>query len=560
MKAKDLRAQADELFGKRSRLMTLHQELAENFYPERADFTLRRDLGDEFAEHLSTSFPVICRRDLAGAIGTMTRPTQKPWFHMSPVDGDRETNDAKRWLQRTELIQRRAMYDRASLFTRAMKEGDNDYASFGQTVISCELSRMASSLLYRCWHLRDVAWKENDDGKVGSIYHKWKRNNADLYRMFGDRVHSQVKRNHEKKPFEEVNTMRIVVESEMYDGEFVAAKYAPTIQWEKGRKRFPYVVIYYDCDHDHLMEAVPSRTMLYNVARWQTVSGSQYAYSPASIVALPDARMIQAMTYTLLEAGEKITNPPMVATQEAVRSDIAIYAGGVTWVDMEYDEKLGEALRPLTQDVRGMPIGMDMLKDTRALLTEAFYLNKIRPFNPASDPQMTAYQAGQIVQEYIRNALPIFEPMEYDYTGGICELTFDTLLYANAFGPVDNMPEELRGADIQFRFESPLHDAIEQMKGQKFLEMKGLIAEAAAMDPNAAAVPDVMVALRDALNGISIPAKWARSESTVQDMVRQKAEQQRTEEMLANMQTAATISKDIGAAERESAQAQAMAA
>ena len=49
------------------------------------------------------------------------------------------------------------------------------------------------------------------------------------------------------------------------------------------------------------------------------------------MAALPDARLLQAMTYTLLEAGEKTTNPPMVVTKGAVRSDVSIFAGGLTW-------------------------------------------------------------------------------------------------------------------------------------------------------------------------------------------------------------------------------------
>jgi hypothetical protein len=55
-----------------------------------------------------------------------------------------------------------------------------------------------------------------------------------------------------------------------------------------------------------------SWSLIYVIPRWQTVSGSQYAYSPATVAALPDARLIQAMTLTFFEAGEKATNPPMV--------------------------------------------------------------------------------------------------------------------------------------------------------------------------------------------------------------------------------------------------------
>ena len=37
-----------ELFNKRIQLLSLWQEIAENFYPERADFTVNRTLGEDF--------------------------------------------------------------------------------------------------------------------------------------------------------------------------------------------------------------------------------------------------------------------------------------------------------------------------------------------------------------------------------------------------------------------------------------------------------------------------------------------------------------------------------
>jgi hypothetical protein len=99
-------------------------------------------------------------------------------------------------------------------------------------------------------------------------------------------------------------------------------------------------------DHKHLIEATPIWGRYYVIPRWQTVSGSQYATRPPPVCALPDARLLQAMTYTLLEAGEKATSPPIIATQNVVRSDVALYAGGITWVDEEYDEKTRRRAAP----------------------------------------------------------------------------------------------------------------------------------------------------------------------------------------------------------------------
>ena len=254
------------------------------------------------------------------------------------------------------------------------------------------------------------------------------------------------------------------------------------------------------------------------------------------------------MTYTLLEAGEKIVNPPMIATDQAVRSDIDLSPGGATWVDYEYDERLGAALRPLTTDAKGMPLSKDMQMDCRNLIAQAFYLNKLRPFVPNSDPQMTAFQAGQIVQQYIRDALPLFEPMEAERNGSICEDTFEVLLRGGAFGSPQDMPRSLIGAEIHFRFLSPLHDAIEAQKGQKFLEMGQLIAQAAQLDKNALALPDATVALRDALDGIGVPAKWIRSEVTVENMKAQAAAQEVAQQQLAVANQGAEVAQKLGGA------------
>jgi hypothetical protein len=316
-----------------------------------------------------------------------------------------------------------------------------------------------------------------------------------------------------------------------------------------GKYRTPYVSLYYDVQHEKVIEEVGVYDPIYVIPRWQTVSGSQYAYSPATVAALPDARLIQAMTYTLLEAGEKFTNPPMIAVEEAIRSDVAVYAGGITWVDKGYDERLGEVLRPLTQDKSGMPIGREMQMDTRAMIAEAFFLNKLSMQQPErGKAEMTAFEVGQMVQEYIRNALPIFEPMEMEYNGAICDMTFNKLMRAGAFGSPYDMPRSLRGAEVEFRFESPLHDAIESEKGNKLLQAKAMLADAIALDPANADVMDSQTALREALLGVGVPARWVRSEDEVQQRSQARAKAASLQQTLANVTQGAQAAKALGEA------------
>ena len=541
MTPKALRELADNLFSKRGTLMSTWQEIAEQFFPERADFTVNRTLGEDYAAHLSTSYPLLCRRELGDAVGVMLRPTQKPWFHMVPSDVRIEDNPSKRWLEWAEATMRRAMYDRATFFTRATKEADHDFAAFGQAVVSVQLNRFRDALLYQCWHLRDMVWRENQDGKIDFKARKCRIAAADLVALFPEaKLDAKIRDKLTKDPFYEFNVLHIVCSTEIWDGQ------------ANGK---PRVSIFYDCDHNKPIEQIPIWGQIYVIPRWQTVSGSQYAFSPAAVAALPEGRLLQAMTLTLLEAGEKAANPPLVATKDVVKSDMQMFPGGVTWVDAEYDERLGEALRAMNIDVKGLPLNLEMVKDSRAVLMQCFFLNKLKAFNPTTDPEMTAFQAGQMVQEYIRGALPLFEPMEFEYNGGICEETFDILYRNGAFGSPMDLPEPLKNADIDFRFESPLHDAIDQQKGIKFLEFKQIIAAAVELDPTVIHIPDATVMVRDVAAGIRVPAKWQRTELQVEEAVRDVAQQKQQAAMLAQMQQGAEVAATLGTAKKDMAQA-----
>lgn len=528
----DLISQSEQLFGKRSQLLSLWQTIADNFYPERADFTTVRNLGDEFATNLMTSYPILARRDLGNAIGSMLRPTSKAWFHLRAKNHDALDNDSKRWLEWAEGRMRRAMHDRRSQFARATKEGDHDFASFGQCVIQTTLNTEGSGLLYRCWHLRDVAWIEDADGMASTVYRKWKPTARSLVEIFKGKVHEKVTQCLAKEPHREFDVHHCIVPSASYRGD---ASY-----------KTPFVSIYYDVENKHIMEEVGVLSQEYTVPRWSTVSGSQYAYSPATVAALPDARLIQAMTRVLLTAGEKAVDPPMLAVQEAIRSDVAIYPGGITWVDAEYDERLGEVLRPLTQDKSGVPIGLDMAQRLQGMIAEAFFLNKITLPQPGNE--MTAYEVGQRVQEYIRQAMPLFEPMESEYNAPVCDKTFEIMLRSGAFGSPFDMPKMLHGAEIEFRFESPLHDAVEREKGQRFMEAGSMLAQVVQLDPNTVDILDASVALRDVLEGIGVPAKWTRSEEEAKARADARLQQQQSAELLAQMQQGADVAQKLSQA------------
>jgi len=528
----------NRLFSQKASLDNLWQEIAENFYPERAEFTRTRDIGEEFAGNLTSSYPIIARRSLGDLFSSMLRPMDKLWFAITAKGGSNENDlTALQYLEFVTNLQRNAMYDSESGFVRATKEADHDYAAFGNAVISTEMNWNKMALLYRCHHLRDVVWCEDVAGTVERIDNKWKPTIRDIARRFKN-IHPEMQKEYETGDmYRQVECRHIVLPSDAYESSYKEHRTGKSTRYKQ-----PWVSVYIDTENDHILEEVGSWTRVYTIPRWQTVSGSQYSYSPATVAALPDARLYQAIALTILEAGEKYTNPPMIATKEAIRGDVNLYAGGVTWAEGDYDERLGEVLRPISQDRGSLGIGTEIQQMIKMAIHEAFFLNKVNLPDRGS-AEMTAYEAAQRTQEYIRDALPIFEPTTSEYNGTLCEITFDTLKHAGAFGSPEMMPPQLRGKDIEFKFENPLLQAEDRMKSQQFMGALGLIGQAAGVDPSAANIMNIKESLKDAIIGSGTPTSWLRNNEEIAMIEMQQAQEAQQAQLMQGMQQGADIIK-----------------
>lgn len=540
MNGKNLAELADSLFAKKAPLNSLRQEIAENFYPERAEFTVKQSLGDDYASELMTSYPIISRRSLGDQFSTMLRPTAREWFHVTRRHHDvkKETDtEVRQYLEWFGTVMRRAMYDPNALFSRASKMGDHDVAAFGECCKSVEMNSRGDGLLYRCWHLNAMAWQENESGKLGFVARRWTPTVYMACQYFSGRLNEKLVKRKEKDPFSDVELLHIVCDAQMYNDQ------------NHGRPRWS---IWWDRENNELIEAVPIWGRYYIIPRW-AYSQSQYAYSPAVMAALPDARLLQAMAFTMLEVSEKAAQPPVLATKNVIKSDMALYAGGITWVDAEYDERLGRALQPLNQDFRGVNYGLEMIQDTRSIMYQAFYLDTLTM--PRGGPAQTAYEVGQRIQEYIRNALPLFEPMEHEDNAAMCGETFELMMRNGAFGSPQDWPKAIRQSAIDFQFESPLHDVIEQQKAQKWTEARALVSDVAAIDPTAVEVIDSVTALRDSLEAAGVPAKWIRSRDDAAERIDQQKQQQEAAQVLAALEQGSKTAANFGKAERDSSMA-----
>jgi hypothetical protein len=536
----DTRAQevlriGDAAFSKKSNVDSLHQEIALNFYPERADFTNERAEGEEYADHLFSSFPVMCRRELGNLFAANLRDRSQKWFSIHVDDEDLDESDAERaFLEHLTERQWRLMYAKGTQFVRATKEADHDFAAFGNAVLWYGMNSGGDGLLYRNYHLRDCAWSENADGEIDCLHRNCEWTARQLKKMFPKSISDQVQRACEKDPEAKFNCRHVVMPARLYHYR------------SKAGKEFPFISLYVERETMTVLEEVGLNYFPYVVPRWQTVSGSVYGISMATMILLPDGRTMQVMMRTLREAGEKYVDPPMIAIADAIRGDYALYAGGVTIADMEYDERLGDVLRPISQDRGGMPIGFEIASALKEDIRSGFFLDKII-MNPVAGKEMTAFEFGQHLQQQIRQSAPIFEPITEGYSDPLCDGTFE-LLMANGAFPIQGMPKSLENADLKFKFRSPLAEMEEQREAQIYSQvLTGIVMPAAQADPSQLEQVDLTRSTRDAMRAAGWKQKWFKPLEAIEARQKQIAEETEIAKGMAMAKEAAETAQKGGA-------------
>lgn len=503
-RARQLIQIGDSLFSKKLQWDQLCQEIAENFFPMRADFTRSFTLGDDFAEDLMDSYPVQARETLGNLPSAMLR--QGDWFAVKTgfEEIDEDPLNA-RWLEAATKRYRRLIYDRRANFVKATTEADHDYVTFGNPVLSVEESPDRDHFLFRSWHPKECAWMENAVGRIDHIQRRMQMTARTIMKRWGRDAHADIKLAAEKDPTAEFRVRHIVLPTEEVHGDD-----------RKAMRRFqnmPFVSMYIDCDHESILGEGPLPVFNYVVPRWRTVSSFQYGFSPATINSLPDGRMLQMLARIILEQGEKAIDPPTVAKGEIFRDAVNLYAGGLTYVDLEADEKIQDVFHTMKTG-EGLPAGMEMKQDVRNLIAEAFLLNKLML---PSAKDMTAFETNARLDEFRRAALPFFGPIESEYHLPLLDVGFQIAVRNKAFN-FKEMPEALQDEDVTFTFESPLNTAEGRKNVVAFQESVQLLAGASQFDKTIPTTMDFKQMTKDAVKGTGAPADWFADEETQQSV------------------------------------------
>jgi len=259
---------------------------------------------------------------------------------------------------------------------------------------------------------------------------------------------------------------------------------------------------------------------------------------------LPDVKMINLMSKTIIQAAQKMIDPPLLVPDDGFLLPIRTQPGGLNF----YRSGSRDTITPL-QTGANIPIGLNMEEQRRAAIRTAFFVDQLLSGN---QPNMTATEVIQRQEERMRVIGPVLGRLMNEMLRPLIDRAFALMLRADMLAVP---PEILQGMDIDIEYVSPL------ARAQKSSSVNGVMRALEILMPLSQQLPvgdhidpdGLVTYLTEALG---VPKKVLKSQSAVDEEREQRAmmqqeqmERQMEQEDVATVGQAAQAVRMVGANE-----------
>lgn len=538
--AQDILQRNKSLCAKRDLWLPMWQGLADMYYPNRGGFTQAIIPGQETQTEIYDTTPMLARRGLATAIDGLLKPSTSRWFWMKAKDDAiNDDDDAKAWFDVVGDVMWSSIYDPLARFIQHSGAVDNDLAALGLGYLWIGENRNRDGLNFRSMHIGSCSIDENSDGQVDTINIEREWTARQAYQRFrekaGPKVMEALKSGNQKdldKPFKFIQA---ISPREDYD------------RRNKNNLNMPFENCIVSLSDETIIEESGFQEFPVAIPRWECAPGEIYPRS-AGMMALPDARTLQAMGHTLLVGGQRAVDPPTWVVDDAVLSAVRTFPGGLTVIDSEAARASGG--KPIGQLEMGanIPVGREMQNDYRGMVGNAFFKDV---FNLPTDQNMTATEVMERKEEFIRTIGPTMGQLENDYIGVIVRRVFGILLRASVDikgnpidgGPIPPPPDILAGKDAEFEFMSPIQQARKMIEAHAIAQSFQVMGPVLQIKPEAADNIDADEIVRDWPDMFNLPHKYVLGKDKVAATRQARQQTQQAATLLQGGQQVADIAK-----------------
>lgn len=507
----------------------------------------------EFAEgvnrntRLFDSTAVTANERFAAAMEQMLTPRTQVWHKLQPwFDELEDDEESAQYLDNLVKILFGARYRPMANFASQVDECYMSLGAFGNNALFTD-EIVGKGLRYRSIPLNEIVWSLDHSGMVDTVFRKFRYTAKQAMQQFGEAAGESVRKQYELNPFvdmdflhcvkpnEDVKTDRIGYQSMKYESWYIALKDKAVIQ-RSGFRTFPY-----------------------SIGRYRMAPREHYGRSPA-IAALPAIRTLNEMKKTMLRAGQKMVDPPILLEEEGVLTPFNQRPGAVNYGMVSSD---GKPLAQPFQIKADLQWGEQMMQLEATTINDSFLTSLFQIL--VQNPQMTATEALIRAQEKGAMIAPAMGRQQSEFLGPLITRELDILQTAGQLPP---LPESMieaaiaRGIErptikdvIKIEYTSPLTRAMRAEEGTAIMNTVQNLAVMANLDKSVLNLIDMTDAAREMAMITGCPAKLLRTDEQIDELMQQQAQQAQDQAMVAGAPAVSASALNLAKAAQASAQA-----
>ena len=519
----------------RSALDQLWEEIAEVLSPERIGFT-SKTVNNQSVRRTTKIYdttPILAKRGLVNALGSMMRPKSSApgkWFDIVPENEDLMSNRAvKEWVDFAEGRMWKALYNPKARFIQVTGECDDDLITFGTGAGFVGTNKDEDGLLFRSFHLAGVYLDADDQNEISGVFLLEKLTPIQAAERWG-------KENLGRKTLEAMENPR-PDETKKFDFIWCVKNRNAFDPRYGGARNMPIESIVVDKDSEHIVEEGGYEEFPFFLPRWDTRSMELYGRGPG-VLALPSVLTLNQMGKTMLRGLHRAVAPPWLLPADSTVNAPQLVPDGVTYYDAKAVRNIGLSNPFIQMESRGnIPWGLNAQEAEREQIHGLFFRNVLNL--PIDSPQMTATEINARREEFIREVGGVFGKLENSYTQPIIERVFNIMMRRGAFGDVTEIPEELQGQSITFRFASPVEKAKRQIEEQMISESVNKVLTIGQVQPSVMTPYNWEEIGKYIAESNDFPTKLTYSNEELEQVKEAQAQQQQQEQAMQMMERGA---------------------
>lgn len=474
------------------------QELRELCRPDTADFAAGTSVpGEQRRRIYDGTAPWAADMLASGLHSYLSNPVDR-WFSLGVpgVPLQELAHEDKLWLEDVADTIYAQYSSPGSGLNPALHEVYLDLSTFGTSAIYHWIE--SGKLKFRSFPLATIWVDEDSNGDVNIVQRTIKWTVEQVEQEFGFLTEKLSK----MKKEDQVTIIHEVSQNPEYD------------QNNRALRKRRWKSCYVCSDSGETLEDSGLDWMPYLVPRWTKLCGEKYGRGPA-MSALPEIRMVNAMSRTMIMAAQKMVDPPLMVEDDGYMLPIKSSPGGVN------------IRRPGAQPIEALPtaqridVGVEMIEQRREMIRRAFYVDWI--VRGQKKERQTAHEIVDERNQMLGLMAPIVGRLQEELLGRMLTLSYNYLARAQLISPP---PDSLDGVRLEVIYVSPAARAQSTARGN------GMMAYVQQLSQLLPVMPDLLDSIdSDSFNAelqdqLDVPRRVLNSPDVIRQRRQAREDQQ----------------------------------